>query len=522
MVGPTPEEQTPSSGRMEKVQNHMTEKILNLTLEIIYLLTGEKYGPVKKSCKQAALHHNIQGCFKNTNHIDFPHPSLTPERDNDMKILNVTQKIIELLTKQVPIRCQDVTVYFTKEEKEYSDGHKDVTMDNNQTTTSLDGSRNTPERCPHPLYSQDSTQENQEIPQEDQTGELFDVKVKNSSEKHPNVIGDDEPCKEIPPEISTDGPNTRNTPERGPSPLYPQESMSKNRKIRHRCPREELVVIKVEDSDDEKEPYVRGEESRKEEEIPPEIGTDTQKDFKDEEKRLMKGKEVEFPQEISTGGRYIRNNSEKCPISYPDVEIEDDDITTDSAEENAIAQNFHPILNSADLSADPSTHSGCFPDFSRPGINPSASWGDVMAPCFDLNECFTQRVKLNARQKVQKGLESVSCSECGKSFAHKSNLITHERIHNSDRPYPCSICGKRFTQKSHLVTHKRIHTGEKPYSCSTCGKSFTDKSNLVAHQRTHTGLKPYSCPECGKSFGRRAYLLDHQRENKCERVWYFK
>ncbi|XP_018413321.1 PREDICTED: zinc finger protein 567-like [Nanorana parkeri] len=374
-----------------------------------------------------------------------------------------------------------------------------------------------------PLYSQDSTKEHDEIPQDSQAEDLFGIKVKNMSDEGPYVRGEESyKEKEIPPEISRDGPLTRNTPERCPSPIHSRESTCKPRRIRQRCPRQDVVVIKVEDSDDEEEPYVRGDEACKEDDVPPEISTDPQKDFKDEVKRHMKDKEDGFHPEISTDGRYIRNNSDKCPTSYPDVEIEDDEVTTDSTDESTITPSFHPILNSADLSSDPSTHGGCFPDFPRPVVDPSVSWNDIMTPCFDLNECFSQRAKLHARQKAQKGSESVSCSECGKSFAHKSNLITHERIHNSDRPYPCSICGKRFTQKSHLVTHKRIHTGEKPYSCSTCGKSFTDKSNLVAHQRTHTGLKPYSCPECGKSFGRRAYLLDHQRENKCERVWYFK
>ncbi|KAM5125804.1 uncharacterized protein ACMZJ9_021940 [Mantella aurantiaca] len=150
-----------TSVRMEE-QSCMTERILNLTLEIIYLLTGESY-PLVKSGDQVTIM------------VPPPH-SLKPERNNSKKILEVTQKMIGVLTGEVPIRCQDVTVYFSMEEWEYLEGHKDlykdVMMDNQPPLTSPDGSsnRNPPERCPRPLYSWDSTQEDLTIPHHHQVG----------------------------------------------------------------------------------------------------------------------------------------------------------------------------------------------------------------------------------------------------------------------------------------------------------------------------------------------------------------
>ncbi|XP_073523647.1 oocyte zinc finger protein XlCOF7.2-like [Phyllobates terribilis] len=57
-----------------------------------------------------------------------PHP-LIHEDINDQKILELTYKMIELLTGEVPIRCQDVAVYFSMKEWEYLEGHKDLYKD---------------------------------------------------------------------------------------------------------------------------------------------------------------------------------------------------------------------------------------------------------------------------------------------------------------------------------------------------------------------------------------------------------
>ncbi|XP_073444423.1 uncharacterized protein [Dendrobates tinctorius] len=119
--------------RME-VTSEVTEVILNITLEIIHLLTGEDYTVVRKAsgeCVTSSNYPNISSGWRMAQKpiIENPLPHSLINVNNEQKILDLTNKIIELLTGEVPIRCQDVSVHFSMEEWEFIEGHKDLYKD---------------------------------------------------------------------------------------------------------------------------------------------------------------------------------------------------------------------------------------------------------------------------------------------------------------------------------------------------------------------------------------------------------
>ncbi|XP_075144229.1 uncharacterized protein LOC142219177 [Leptodactylus fuscus] len=448
----------------------MTERILTIILEMIYLLSGEDFILVRKTSGKNVTPSVSGGWIRSPSPITEP-SSLITERNNEQKILDLTHKIIELLTGEVPIRCQDVTVYFSMEEWAYMKRHKDlykeVVVEDHLTLTSPDSSsmKSSPERCPSPLYIQNCTEEDRDAPraQQNPAEDLIDIKVEviESDEEETYVMCDQQEEEE---KVHSDTSTDDNT--ESPTGLS-QDCAMKENNTNQGSPRETSATVIQ----------------------PVHVRTRVVSD-------ACNNGEPPKDKSQRNGPQFICSECGKCFTRSNLFRYE-----------SARTGQIHFLCDHCDKTVAQKAHHG--DELIRTVGKPFS--------CSTCGKCFALKAILFRHQKIHSSERPLTCEECGKSFPYKSSLLEHQRFHTGQKPYSCAECGKSFTRKRVLVEHQLIHTGEKPFPCLECGKFYARKSQLEIHQRSHTGERPFTCQECGKCFTQRSHLVKHQRIHKGEK-----
>ncbi|XP_073520088.1 uncharacterized protein [Phyllobates terribilis] len=498
--------------KMDMDRDKMAERILHLTLEILFRLTGEDYTVVKKTSSERCQDPVSERWGRPLSPITGPPPQpLIHEDINDQKILELTYKMIELLTGEVPIRCQDVAVYFSMDEWEYLEGHKDlyrdVMMEVPQPLTSPDlySKRTTPDRCPRPLLPQDCKQEDPNVPQDHQGEDLTHI---NTTETY---VRGDEWCKE---EIPTD-----NLPDDCTRRSEGQMTSSNFKSNDLDIPQDTIEVNAI-------TPDILSSLHSKD------LSSDALKQVSSSDSlptaKENESKKIRIKKQIAPKAKKPFSHSESGNnIHFEKPFLKHQKIHT--VEKRFSCSKCGKYFNQkSDLARHQRTHTGekayscsecekCFNRKSNLFKHQKTHTGEKPFCCSECGKCFNKKSDVIKHQRTHTGQKQFSCSECGKYFMQKWNLVIHQRAHTGEKPFSCSECGKYFIQKWNLVIHQRSHTGEKPFSCSECGKCFNYKSHFVNHQRTHTGEKPFSCLECGKCFGNKSSLLSHQRAHTGEK-----
>ncbi|XP_075206984.1 gastrula zinc finger protein XlCGF66.1-like [Anomaloglossus baeobatrachus] len=406
---------------MDRDRDKMAERILHLTLEILFRLTGEDYTVVKKTSSERCQAPVSEGWGIPLSPITGPPPHpLIHEDINDQKILELTYKMIELLTGEVPIRCQDVTVYFSMEEWEYLEGHKDlykdVMMEVPQPLTSpvVSRKRTTPERCPHPLLPQDCKEENLNVPQDDQDEDLTHM---NTTETF--VIGD-EWCKE---EIPTDNRPDNCTRSSEGHLIFTDFSADNLSITPNTC--EEHV-----------------------------IRSDTHQDLLRKKRSSDPFQQVLFSASSKTKQRhstiehkmaYKGNKPFSCSECGKCFNWKANLVT-------------HKKIHTGEKPFSCSECGKCFSEKSHLVRHQRSHTGEKPFFCSECGKCFNQKAHLVTHQRIHTAEKPFSCSECGKCFKLKSDIVRHQRTHTGEKPFSCSECGKCFKKKENLLIHLKTHT----------------------------------------------------------------
>ncbi|XP_073415702.1 uncharacterized protein [Dendrobates tinctorius] len=497
---------------MDIDRNKIVAKILDFTLEILFRLTGEDYIVVNMTSSKRHQAPLFEGWGR---------------------ILELTHKMIELMTEEVPVRCQDVTVYFSMEEWEYLQGHKDlykdVLMEVPQPLTSpvISSDRIASERCPYPLHQPDGSDENLNVPQ----NQGKNLMLINATVTY---VSGDEQCNE---EIATVN-RTDDCTRSSEGHLIISDFATDERGITHTS--EEHAII----PDILQSLLIRNLPSDPIQQIFSSASAKT---------NMQNQSCVRVAEHsITRIGEKPCSCSEcvNCFKSKPVLLVQQIQKTREKPYScSECGQCFSRKTN---LLTHQKIHTGNRPlsEFSKPSEKSECITKQrikMRAKPFSCSDCgkrYNKKFKLVKHQRVHTGEKPFSCSKCEKCFNQEALLDIHERIHTGKKPFSCSKCEKCFNQEALLAIHQRIHTrkkpfsssecgkpneksklvteqgidtGKKPFSCSDCGKGFEHKSKLVIHQRIHTGEKPFSCTECGKCFTQKSHLITHLRMHTGEK-----
>ncbi|XP_073540325.1 uncharacterized protein [Phyllobates terribilis] len=539
--------------RVDKDKSGMINSILNLTLEIIYQLTGEDYTIVKKTFGECLFPRNCSCVSERWSRTQGPMTDLQPHsqipgRYNEQNILDLTNKIIELLTEEVPIRCQDVTVHFSMEEWEYIDGHKDLYKDvmmetkqpfalmddcskglkknlsnlptcernvNNVTQDSPRGKIITqivnPEHNSRDLSSPNFNQEQpfsrtSDLITEHSGQELFlrsGLEKKFTQETQffiQRTLTDiallqcSEGMKYLKQEASC----------RNHLGIYkPVKKFSRALCVKHfkcgKCLIKKSVLTKRQKCQKRKKLFScskcgKGFPSKSQQIHHQKIHTEEKTFLRSKIRQTFTKKYNLVGQQRTRSECEERMNTKSKLVQHPKLHLRDKRFACPDCEKC--------FSKKPDLVKHKKSHTGCKP-FS----------------CLECEQSFTKESKLISHQKIHKGENPSSYSESGKCFSLTSDLADHQKSHSEEKPYSCVVCWKGFAQKANLLAHMKIHIGEKIFKCNQCKKCFSQKGGLIAHQRIHTGEKPYSCPECDKKFAQKGGLVAHERTHTGEKPY---
>ncbi|XP_040284969.1 oocyte zinc finger protein XlCOF8.4-like isoform X1 [Bufo bufo] len=402
-------------------RKEISRRILDFTLEIISLLSGEDYTIVKKTSGGTSIIHESEGWSRTP--ITEPPPLI-----HEQKILELTHKMMELLTGEVPVRCQDVAVYFSMEEWEYVEGHKDLYKEAMM-------------EAPRPLTSPGNANKNSE-------GTVTLSQVEDGAVM-PHSAGRNLITLIVYPELLiTDLPRNPNN---------------------HEEPFTDQCQIVKTSPDLSYNPPNHGEPLPDQSQV---VTTST-------------------PQSHVITCKKTHTRKKRFPCSYCSKSFTNNSGLIIHERIHTGEKPFpcsecgKCFTNKSDLVKHQKRHTGekpypcsecgkCFIRKAKLREHQRVHTGVRPYSCSECGKSFMEKSHLVTHNRTHTGEKPFSCSECGRSFTYKSCLVIHQRLHTGEKLYSCSECGKSFICNASLKNHQRSHSGKKSHFASSVGYTKTD------------------------------------------------
>ncbi|XP_056409874.1 gastrula zinc finger protein XlCGF66.1-like [Hyla sarda] len=540
---------------MGENQSDQTEQILRLTLEIILLLTGEEYFVVKKPRGK-----ETKNILQTDVHIT-PHWSVI----HNKKILELTRRMMELLTGEVPIRCQDVAVYFSMEEWEYVEGHKDLYLDimedprpltsqdlpidginehppppgqyeGHSTNPNIYNSTDHIQQCPPPIKEEPASHNGRTLTQCAQENPISSIKEEPVS------------CNGgILPDTNIHRPTDAHTQQ---SSSYKEEPVSCNGGILPDTNIHRPTDVHTQHSSSYKEEPVScngGILPDTNIHRPTDVHRQQSSSYKEEpvscNGRILPDTNIHRPTDVHT--QHSSSYKEE-PVSCNGRILPDTNIhrPTDVHTQQSSSYKEEPVLCNG---GDDKDQRMAASDPTQQYLMGEQDGGTITTPIVCVSEDHVQcplvqeevvlysggnlisSTQPNPTNSAMEGTNlpgvnppetqsqvpvllnvQFSCSECKKCFVSMAELVSHQGVHMAE---------KLLQMRTHVFTTTIVQVAQvapvkhKLLTCSTCGRTFYTKSSLVVHMKTHWGRvsKTFHCDYCGKSFPIKSLLNVHMR-----------
>ncbi|KAM4641104.1 uncharacterized protein O3C94_015515 isoform 8-T8 [Discoglossus pictus] len=526
----------------------MTKTILDHALEIIYLLIGEDYAIVKKE-DPLKVNSIAKETIGKTPGLKIIEPSSMYEGIKDKKgttekIIRIANKIIQMLTRKVLYTSDDFAVYFSIEEWEYLEEHKDHYK--NMILDHQDSSQPMDKETPQPLLTPTKEVKNNYSALSN-IKKPVDTCVKRSKESEINIDKDGEfqpESEETEPQLNVLVCNNISSYNLRPKiciKMEPSDEDTQDSVVYKyictdspqplRLPQQgvdyefnEACYIKAEPADgydeDSQESEMVGDNSR---EISQPLSSSNVIVEYDDQNACYINVELDSSEDEDSQESLVAEELDKgCfkkKVNQEEKNIHSRQMCTECAKELKDKPHLKP--SQGDCSDEGETLSCiiCSKRLEENWQNKKPSLDGKTYECNVCGKCFSEKRYLSRHRKTHTGEKPHICTVCGKAFGSRPQLVRHERIHTGEKPYVCTECGRKFTCSGTLASHKVVHTGEKRYSCPECGQRFTQHSSLVKHSGIHAEKKPYICNECGKGYCQYANLVVHQRLHSGEKPY---